>query len=80
MPSIDVLVESRESKHDDQHFSFNIGIGTFCFSQRHTGECDADIGFQECSPKSSLRSNNLDESGFDVVSKPLIRGDGLLQV
>ena len=33
-PSIDVLVESLKSKHDDQHFAFNVvGVATFCFSQ-----------------------------------------------
>ena len=31
VPSIDVLVESL--KHDAQHFAFNVGVATFCFSQ-----------------------------------------------
>ena len=33
VPSIDLLVESFKSKHDAQHFAFNVGVATFCFSQ-----------------------------------------------
>ena len=54
VPSIDVLVESLKSKHDAQHFAFNVGVATFCFSQRFTGECDGAIGLKQCSPESSL--------------------------
>ena len=28
VPSIDVLVESLKSKHDAQHFAFNVGVAT----------------------------------------------------
>ena len=52
--SIDVLVESLKSKHDSQHFAFNVGVATFCFSQRFTGECDGAVGLQQCSPESYL--------------------------
>ena len=31
VPSIDVLVESLKSKHDAQHFAFNVGVTTFSF-------------------------------------------------
>ena len=34
VPSRDMLVESLKSTHDAQHFAFNIGVATFCFSQR----------------------------------------------
>ena len=33
VPSIGVLVESLKSKHDAQHFAFNVGVATLCFSQ-----------------------------------------------
>ena len=33
VPSIEVLVESLKSKHDAQHFVFNVGVATLCFSQ-----------------------------------------------
>ena len=49
MPSIDVLVESLKSKHDAQHFAFSVGVATFCFSQRLTGEWDGAIGSSESS-------------------------------
>ena len=72
------------AKHDTQHFAFNVGVATFCFSQRLTGECDGGggIGLQQCSPDSSLRSINLIDEWFCtvIVSKHLIGGDDLLQV
>ena len=76
------VVESLKSKHDAQHFAFNAGVTTLCFSQRLTGKYDGVIGFQRCSPESSLRSINLNDERLCtvIVSKHLIGGDGLLQV
>ena len=51
VPYIDVLVETFKSKYDAQHFAFNVGIATFCFSKRLTVECDGAIGLQQCSPR-----------------------------
>ena len=82
VPSIDVLVESLKSKHDAQHVAFNVGVTTFCFSQRLTSKCHGAIGLQQCSPDSSPRSINLNDEWLCtvIVSKHLIGGDGLLQV
>ena len=43
VPSIYVLVQSLKSKHDAQHFAFNVGVVTFCFNNRLTGECDGPL-------------------------------------
>ena len=82
VPSIDVLLGSLKSKRDAQHFASNVGVATFCFSQRLTGECDGVIGLQQCSPESSPRCINLNDEWVCtvIVSKHVIGGDGLLQV
>ena len=64
VPSIDVLVESLKSEHDAQHFAFNVGVATFCFSQRLNDECDGAIGLQQCSPNPLCETSTWMTSGF----------------
>ena len=66
--STDVLMESLKPKHDAQHFAFSVGVSTFYFSQRITGECDGAIGLEQCSSKSSLQSINLNDEWLVLSS------------